>query len=594
MTSAGDGRPVSGFYKDMRKPEILLTAVNTKYIHSNLALNSLRQYASEYTDCIEIAEFTINQHRDEIVQEIYRKKPDLLAFSCYIWNITLIEECARILKLLLPDCLIWLGGPEVSFESEQFLKQNPFIDGIMQGEGEGTFRNLLKQWIGKTQEEGALKTDADLSGIPGIVWRGAKGEIHSGRALQPRDLVPMDDLPFVYADLAAFKNKIIYYESSRGCPFSCSYCLSSAEEGVRFRSLSRVLPELRFFLDAGVPQVKFVDRTFNCSHERTMKIWQYLAEHDNGITNFHFEIEANVLTEDEIELISTMRPGLIQMEIGVQTANPQTLRAVHRNPDITKIISRAGKIIAAQNIHVHLDLIAALPYEGYNSFRCSFNTVYTAQPDELQLGFLKMLKGTRIRREAAQYGIIYEPQAPYEVLSTHVLSYDELLRIRDVEEMLEVYYNSRQFITTVKALEKCFPDAFSMYDALARWYRQNGWMGISHSRLQRYELLRRFIAETLSAREKSAEQGAEEQLRWDECLLKDLCLRENIKSRPDWAAPVQRDKVRAFYSQHREYQGHTHLEYFKYLRDNPVWMLFDYAKRNPLTGNAAVREIHDL
>lgn len=599
--------------------KVLLTAVNAKYIHSNLAIRSIRQYAVEHTrgfereqaERIEIAEFTINQRRDEIVREIYRRKPDLVAFSCYIWNIEMIEACAQILKIMLPHCRIWMGGPEASFETEKLLRDHPYIDGAMQGEGEAVFLKLLKYCLRAEEPVDGHGASAGLSDIPSIVYRGPGGEIFRGRPVTLSDLPPMDELPFVYTDPEPFRNKIIYYESSRGCPFSCGYCLSSAGEGVRFRSLGRVLPELQFFLDAKVPQVKFVDRTFNCSHDRTLAIWRYLKEHDNGITNFHFEIEANVLTDDEVDLACSLRPGLIQMEIGVQTANRRALEAVRRNPDLSRIIRCSGRILEKRNIHLHLDLIAALPYEDYASFRHSFNTVYALKPDELQLGFLKLLKGTALRRDAEKYGIRYSPLAPYEALCTSWLDCDELLKLKDIEEMLEIFYNSRQFTVTVEALEKCFPDAFSLFEALARWHRTRGLMKIARSRMERCDDLRQFILSEIcgegsdggaggrrfSDREKMNQEpsGGEKRPQkssgtdrtlWEERLLCDLYLRENLKKRPGWAPEPQHEKVRLFYREHREYQGHTHLEYFRKLEGQPAWILFDYSRRSVLTGNA--------
>ncbi len=569
--------------------KILLAAVNAKYIHASLALHSLRMYAKDYTDQIEICEFTINMQGEDILEQLYRKKPDLLAFSCYIWNIDLIRDVAADLHKVRPDLPIWLGGPEVSFDSEKILAENPAVTGIMRGEGEEIFRRLAAFYAG---EGGSLEE------IPMITWRDADGIIHSGREWTREEVVPMDELPFVYEDLTPFRNKIIYYETSRGCPFSCSYCLSALEHGARLRSLDKVLPELQHFLDQKVPQVKFVDRTFNMNHRHAMAIWNYINDHDNGVTNFHFEIEANVLTDDELELFGKMRPGLIQMEIGVQSVNTDTLTAVNRNPDFTKITDAAHRIIQGGNIHLHLDLIAGLPYEDYESFRRSFNLVYGLRPDELQLGFLKLLRGSIIEQQAQQYGIVARDKAPYEVLKTDWLSYADLCRLKEVEEMLEVYGNSQQFPTTIRELEKEFPDAMAMYEAMADYYRAHGFEGLSLSRMQRFDILREMIAEMRPDR-----IGF-----YEDSLLKDLYLRENAKSRPSWARDLAGDKdtARAFYGDeemrrtylpnYQEYSPKqiarmTHLEYFPSM---DAWLLFDYAHRDPVSGNACVLTVKNL
>ena len=602
---------------------ILLAAVNAKYIHLNLALHSLRQYAKEFTDQIEICEFTINQYQENIIQEIYRKKPDLLAFSCYIWNISQVISVCRTLRILLPDLPIWLGGPEVSFETEEFLADHPYITGIMRGEGEVTFLRLLERY--EESRTGSRFGHADLAGIPGITRRGEDGRMIRERDLLPEDLPQMDDLPFIYDSLdpALCEHRILYYETSRGCPFSCSYCLSSTEKGIRYRSLEKVFREIQFFLDAKVPQVKLIDRTFNADAGRASQIWQYILEHDNGVTNFHFELEATILTQEELALLSKMRPGLIQTEIGVQSANARTLRSVHRNPDISKIREYAAVIRKNQNMHLHLDLIAGLPYEDLASFRRSFAEVYSMRPNELQLGFLKLLKGSPIRAEAGRFGIEADPQAPYEVLRTDWLSFDDLLHLKDVEEMLEIYYNSQQFIHSVTALEPFFDDPMELYEELAGWHRRNGLSGLQHSRQARYEHLLAFAEElrghsSAGARENTdAGEGSAGGYApfagpdgkacrvWDEfreLLTIDMYLRENLKSRPAWMRDLspEREQIRQFYRREEEERKYlpdyadydrqqlnrmTHLEYFP---KRGEWILFDYRKRDPLTQNAAM------
>lgn len=580
--------------------KVLLTAINAKYIHANLAIYSLRSFAAKYADQIELAEFTINQYSDEILEEIYRKKPDILAFSCYIWNIGLIEELTENLRLVLPFCKIWLGGPEVSYESPGFLQSHPQICGIMKGEGERSFLQLMEYY---------LEGRGSLDKIPGILWKAGayweeetsgneREEVRESSVSFPRPL-SMDELPFVYQDMEDFSHRIIYYESSRGCPFSCSYCLSSIDKRVRFRSLPLVYQELQRFLDAKVPQVKFVDRTFNCSRSHAMGIWQYLLEHDNGVTNFHFEIEAELLEEQELALLSRMRPGLVKLEIGVQSTNEKTLEAVHRRTGFKKLAWAVEKISAPHNIHLHLDLIAGLPFEDYDSFGRSFDQVHGLRPQELQLGFLKVLKGAGMYQDAEKYGIVYRKRPVYEVLSTPWLSYDEVLKLKGVEEMLEVYYNSGQFVRTIRALEQQFASPFRLFEALADFYQGQELTG-SLSRMQRLELLRSF-----------AHQADPGRKQWyDQELLMDLYLRENAKTRPVWAAELApyKEKITRFYQREEqerfylpEYRGFTgkqmakmtHLEPF-FLRDGEPeehWILFDYRQRDPLTKNARIIEI---
>ena len=460
--------------------KILLTAINAKYIHSNLAVYSLRAYAqSRVTDPdteIALAEYTINQQTDDILMDIYRRKPDVLCFSCYIWNISYVETVLREVHKVLPDTKIWLGGPEVSYDAVAVLKRLPEVTGVMKGEGEETFAELAE--------------GMELVGLQGITWRREDREIIENPW---RPVMDLNKVPFVYEDMADFEHKIIYYESSRGCPFSCSYCLSSIDKKLRFRDLELVKKELQFFLDHRVPQVKFVDRTFNCKHEHAMTIWKYILEHDNGVTNFHFEISADLLREEEMELMSQMRPGLIQLEIGVQSTNPETIRAIHRHMDLKKLEHCVNRVHSFRNIHQHLDLIAGLPYEDYDTFHQSFNDVYQMKPDQLQLGFLKVLKGSLMQKEAEVYGIVYKEKEPYEVLSTNWLTYGEVLKLKMVESMVEVYYNSGQFWHTLEYLVPFEKDAFTFYEKLGSFYEKKGYSEISHSRRRRYEILLEYL-----------------------------------------------------------------------------------------------------
>ncbi|HIV11553.1 MAG TPA: DUF4080 domain-containing protein, partial [Candidatus Pullilachnospira stercoravium] len=424
--------------------KFLLVAINAKYIHSNPAVYSLRAYAGEYGEQISLAEYTINQSIDVMLKGIFRRKPEVLCISCYIWNISIARELAEEVHRVLPDTKIWLGGPEVSYDAKQVLERNPQITGVMMGEGEETFLELVRHYA-----VGA----PGISEIRGIAWRGGDGLIRDNGFRGPVDL---DTVPFIYQDLSGFENRILYYESSRGCPFSCSYCLSSIDRKLRFRSMELVKRELQFFLDHKVPQVKFVDRTFNCSHQRALEIWRYLTEHDNGVTNFHFEIAADLLNEEELELIASMRPGMIQLEIGVQSTNPEVIREIRRKMDFDRVARVVRRLSENHNVHLHLDLIAGLPLEDFTSFGRSFDQVYALRPQQLQLGFLKVLKGAYMYEMAADYGCVYRKKEPYEVLFTRWISFEEILRLKQTEEMVEVYYNSGQFARTVEEAEKYF------------------------------------------------------------------------------------------------------------------------------------------
>lgn len=576
--------------------KILLIGINAKYIHSNPAIYSLRACAGEYKKNIEIAEYTINQQAEDIRKDIYLRKPDVVAFSCYIWNWSVIFKLLPDLAKLLPGVPIWLGGPEVSYRAEEVLAEFQQVTGIMVGEGEYTFRRLAECYYKTTP----------LSDIPGIVTR----DFNTG-APQVLDFA---DIPFWYADgdllKEAFQNRIVYYETSRGCPFRCSYCLSSIEKSVRFRPMEMVKKELDFFLEHKVPQVKFIDRTFNCKHSHAMEIWQYIYEHDNGVTNFHFEIAADIITAEELELLSKLRPGQVQLEIGVQTTNPQTLAEIRRVTDMDQLRKNVERLRNFHNIHLHLDLIVGLPFEDKTFFIRSFNDVYSMKPDDLQLGFLKVLSGSHIGEMVEDYGIVYESNPPYEVLSTNWISYEDVIGLKRVEEMLEIYHNSGQFVHTIAFLEKQFETPFALYEALAAFYERRGLFVQAPSRSYRYEVLLDFACEA----------DADNAEIYRELLTYDLYLREKLKSRPAFLQDrkLQEDLVWFFYKKEAEepcllkdYADYTakqmmhltHLEYFRY----PVWnmeawdgtassgyigaVFFDYQKRNPITGDAGTEFI---
>lgn len=540
--------------------KILLAACNAKYIHSNLAVYDLKAYSSDYDEHVILREYTINQPKDEILKDIYSSGADVVCFSCYIWNISFVRELIRDLVKILPKTAFWAGGPEVSYDAEKFLTEMPKMTGVMVGEGEKTFHDLLEFYIdGKDS----------LEEISGIAYRTGDKIIHNGW----RELMDLSAIPFVYEHLEKFENRIIYYESSRGCPFSCSYCLSSIDKKLRFRDLELVKKELQFFLDHRVPQVKFVDRTFNCKHEHAMTIWKYILEHDNGVTNFHFEISADLLREEEMELMSQMRPGLIQLEIGVQSTNPETIRAIHRHMDLKKLEHCVNRVHSFRNIHQHLDLIAGLPYEDYDTFHQSFNDVYRMKPDQLQLGFLKVLKGSLMQKEAEVYGIVYKEKEPYEVLSTNWLTYGEVLKLKMVESMVEVYYNSGQFWHTLEYLVPFEKDAFTFYEKLGSFYEKKGYSEISHSRMRRYEILLEYLQEETDVPTEVAAQK----------MLYDLYLREKLKKRPVFAPDQKQYETAVWnYRKNNQVSKTAHIEVF----ENGTVILFDYEKRDPLSNNA--------
>lgn len=573
------------------KMKFLLTALNTKYIHSNPAIYSLRAYAvskdPDLASHIELAEYTINNAFSDILADLYRRKPDVIGFSCYIWNISHILELAEEIKKLLPAVQIWFGGPEVSFNAGELLKKHRFLTGIIRGEGEKPFYDLMSLYR-RAEEKGE-----DLSKVTYI---------------QPEDEgTELSEIPFLYQEDAPFENRIIYYESSRGCPFRCSYCLSSIDKTVRLRDLDIVKKELSYFIEKKVKQVKFIDRTFNCNKKHAVSIWEYLLSHDNGVTNFHFEIAADLLGEEELSLLERFRPGAVQLEIGVQSTNEQTIREIDRRMDIEKLRAVVERIRKADNIHIHLDLIAGLPYEDYVSFAQSFNDVFSMQPEQLQLGFLKVLKGSKMHDKAPEYGLVYRTQPTYEVLRTNWLPFDDVCRLKRIEEMVEIYYNSNQFTRTLPHAVKRFSSAFAFFEELADYYERKGYFVQSPARSYRYQVLLSFLEETAGI-------TGQERAFFEEKMTIDLYLRENCKTRPSFAKELTpyREKFRAFFQEearehrvlsgeYREYDARmlarsVHIEpvFFESEgepAEKPEYLLFDYKKRSPLTGEAVVCRI---
>ena len=571
--------------------KLLLVAINAKYIHSNLAVHSLRAYAREQgiADSVSLAEYTINHSDEDILRGIYKEKADVIAFSCYIWNIGIVLRLTKELCKVCPEAKLWLGGPEVSYDAIKCLTGYPELSGIMIGEGDQTFLELMQHYT-----LGSLS----LEQIAGIAYR----EGDKVRVTRPRELLSLNDIPFPYEELEDFKNRIIYYESSRGCPFSCSYCLSSVDKKIRFRNTELVKQELQFLIDRQVPQVKFVDRTFNCNKLHAMEIWRYIKEHDNGITNFHFEIAADLLEEDELAFLATLRPAQVQFEIGVQSTNPDTVEVIHRKMDLNRLRVNVDRIKAGRNIHQHLDLIAGLPLEDYHTFEHSFLEVYDMEPDQLQLGFLKVLKGSPMEEDAKAYGIVYRDNPPYEVLYTKHLSYEELLKLKGVCEMVEIYYNSGQFTSAVGYLKHYYPSPMKLYEELYTYYESRHMEMQAHSRIKRYDILLDFFRDQVLPGLPGTDEYKQEILElFKEILLMDLFLREDMKSRPAFAADRTQKNYKDFYDRYRKMHQLIHIEEFTYDIEVAVaegkavkcstTILFNYSDRDSITKSAKIVRI---
>lgn len=579
MEEKSNGRKI-GKKRGISLKKVILAALNAKYIHSNLALRYLSRFQNNnQKHHVETMEFTINQRLDFIAEELFRKQPDVVLFSCYIWNVEMLRQLCPILKKIMPDCVIGFGGPEVSYESETFLRENPAVDFVMRGEGELVFTKYL--------EHLDAGNPATLGEIESLTYRQGD-EIFSTPQMHPMDLAL---LPFPYEDdFSDVQNQIIYYESSRGCPYHCGYCLSSVENGVRFVPLDKVLPDLQKFLDKNVPQVKFIDRTFNCKKSHAMAIWKYLHEHDNGVTNFHFEITADLIDQETIDFLKTVRKGLFQFEIGVQSTNPQTIRAINRNVDFAALSEIVQQIKDGGNIHQHLDLIAGLPYEDYDSFGRSFNDVYALHPEQLQLGFLKVLKGSMLHQKQKEFEIVYHDTAPYEVLTTHELPYADTLRLKYVEEMVETYYNSGRFLNTLAYLVPLYESPFAFFEALSQFWVSENYHYLGLSKMGLFDVLWRFVEQNPKVDKRK--------LQWE--MKFDIALHEKPKKLPAWLTVTNEeqwhDKVFAFYGNptlwqkclphyksNKEAIRQTHLEVFGDEKQKAV--LFDYGKRD-LLGNA--------
>ncbi|NLW92413.1 MAG: B12-binding domain-containing radical SAM protein [Syntrophomonadaceae bacterium] len=464
--------------------KVVLCTLNAKYIHSSIALRYLKSYCEDSSWKIDTIEFTINQPLEDIRTRLFIAQPDVLSFSCYIWNIEIIAELCSDLKALLPECIIVLGGPEVSFDAAELLERDKNVDIVIRGEGEVTLKELLEH----------LKQKLSLADVDGISYRAGSDIINNH---DRRLMADLNAIPQVYdMDLAEFDDRLLYYESSRGCPFNCTYCLSSTFAGVRTFSMERVKDDLRLIMKKGVRTVKFVDRTFNCNEKRARAIMEFILEH-NESTKFHFEICADLISDEFMEFLLKIPAGIFSFEIGIQSTYLPALEAVDRSCDIHRFTSNVRQLAEKGNIHLHLDLIAGLPEERYTEFRQSFNQVYNLYPDVIQLGFLKMLKGSPLRRDAAKHGYIYQEHAPYQVLNSNYMSYPEFIKLSNIEKVLERYYNLGEYKTTLKYITEIIyqENAMAFFEAFADYYLEKGWFGQGHTRADECNMLMIFIEE---------------------------------------------------------------------------------------------------
>ncbi|MBC8571128.1 B12-binding domain-containing radical SAM protein [Zongyangia hominis] len=567
----------------------LLVAINAKYIHTNLAVRYLKGYVRDRRNFdVDFLEFTINQQPSFLLEEIYRARPDTLSFSCYLWNIGVVRALLPDLRRILPQTKMILGGPEVSFGCAELLAELPDADYLITGEGEQGYLALLD----------ALEEGSDLAAVPSLVYR-AGGQVRQNPSA---GFLPMDELPFPYDHLEELSHQIVYYEGCRGCPFDCQYCLSGEDKALRYKSFHKIRGELDRFLSHRVPQVKFVDRTFNCRPDYYRPIWKYLIEHDNGVTNFHFELSADLLRDEDMELLKSARVGLFQFEIGVQSTHAPTLAAIHRGHRVEQIFHRVRQVQALGNIHQHLDLIAGLPYEDYATFARSFDDVFALRPQQLQLGFLKLLKGSGLDAHREELGLVCSSRPPYEVLSTPVISFDDLLRLKGVEDMVERYYNSGRFPRSLERALPAFSSPFAFFEALSRYWKARGYDGASHTKEALYDILDAFV---------SSITGPDEDLRW--LMRFDIYRHEKAKKLPaccQWElAPLYRAWISDFYRNPENiarflpaYEGLdprqiarvTHLEVFPFDPLSPASRretayLFDYRGKNRLEPSAVTK-----
>lgn len=467
--------------------KLLLTTLNSKFTHSSLALRYIKSYLKKFGHEVDMEEYTINNTIDFIQGQIYKGHYDVVTFSCYIWNFEMTLEIAKNLKKVSPNLTIIFGGPEVSFDPVEIMSKYDFIDYIVFGEGEESFKELY--------EEALLKKESkNRSEIKGIAYRENELIVKN----DDRELIKnMDDIPFPYENLDGLENRILYYESTRGCPFNCQYCLSSTIKGVRFLTTKRTKEDLKFFIDNKVMQVKFVDRTFNANKKHALEIMKFCHENDNGYTNFHFEMTATLIDEETLAFMKTVRPGLFQLEVGVQSTNKNTISAIDRNIEFEKVKVVCDDIVSNKNTHLHLDLIAGLPYENLESFLMSIDDVIAIRPEKLQLGFLKLLKGSGLRNDMAKYGYIYNEKAPYEVMCNSYISYDEMLLLKDIEELMESYYNSGYFKFTIEYVFKMYKKPSLFFSSLAKYWDEEQINHVSHKSDALFTILYDFAKQSM-------------------------------------------------------------------------------------------------
>ncbi|MDF2669235.1 MAG: radical protein [Paenibacillus sp.] len=467
--------------------KVVVSSLNAKYIHTCLALRYLKSFCGDEFD-VEMAEYTIKDPVMNIVSDLYQKNPDVIGFSCYIWNIEETIQVVRMLKKIRPELVIMLGGPEVSYDTDYWMKRIPEVDYIVMGEGEETFLHLLRELSGAPQ----VKPKPHL--IFGIAYR--KGEevfLNPGR---PK--LALDEIPSPHRfpeDHAALGKRVVYFETSRGCPFSCQFCLSSIEVGVRYFDLERTKADLLHLIDSGAKLIKFVDRTFNIKRDYAMEIFKFLIDNHGGSCVFQFEITADIMRPEVLDYLAEQAPpGIFRFEIGVQSTNDTTNELVMRKQNFTKLTRTVSKVKNSGKIDQHLDLIAGLPEEDYHSFRKTFNDVFALQPEELQLGFLKMLRGTGLRKDAEKYGYVFMDHAPYEILGNRLLSFSDIVRIKRVEDVLEKYWNAHRLDHTVGYLiREYFDSPFDFFQQFGDFWDTQGWQRIGHQLEDLFTRLQAFL-----------------------------------------------------------------------------------------------------
>lgn len=503
--------------------KILLTTLDSKFIHANLAVRYLKKFCMDDGFDIEIKEFTINQKQEYILGEIFSAKPDIVCFSCYIWNIEFVKELSYIIKEAKSSIQILYGGPEVSFEVEKLMGELPYADFVIFGEGEATFREFLLEYH---------KQCPDYSAVKGLAFRkDGCVVINEERNL----IVNLDLVNYPYEEEDSFEDKIIYYESSRGCPFCCSFCMSSIDKRMRTFSMQRVRNDLAKLLKTKARQIKFVDRTFNADYKRSMEIINFIVDNNKNNMTIHFEITADIINREFLDFIGTLPVNMFQFEIGVQSLNEETLKEINRHMDIDKLFETVRFIEDKRNIHLHLDLIAGLPYEGYDTFKKSFDGLQRLNCEKIQLGFLKVLKGTKIYKDRFKHGIRYRRTAPYEVIRTNYITVDEILKLKDIEELVDKYYNEKYFEKTLKHVTaKFFPEsAFEFYESFSSFWKQNGLYKVSHSRKKLYKIMYDYIKYI---------NGADSQFL--DCMRYDYVYNNQFEDLPDYLERECEEKYR--------------------------------------------------